>query len=67
MQRAEQIRAADAAVTFLSTQYDVSVKIPGSAVSFRSKRQKSATELDFIAEARDAGAASFRLSAIPSA
>src|SRR5262249_30981716 len=32
----------------------VSVKIPGSVLSFRSKRQKSATELDFITEVRDA-------------
>jgi len=27
----------------------VSVKIPGSALSFRSKGRKAATELDFIA------------------
>ena len=32
----------------------VSVKIPGSALSFRSKGSKAATELDFIAEVRDA-------------
>jgi VWFA-related protein len=32
----------------------VSVKIPGSALSFRSKGSKQATELDFIAEVRDA-------------
>ena len=32
----------------------VSVKIPGSALSFRSKKRKAATELDFIAEVRDA-------------
>jgi VWFA-related protein len=32
----------------------VSVKIPGSALSFRSKGLKAATELDFIAEVRDA-------------
>jgi VWFA-related protein len=32
----------------------VSVKIPGSALSFRSKGRKAATELDFIAEVRDA-------------
>jgi VWFA-related protein len=32
----------------------VSVKIPGSALSFRSKGSKQATELDFIAEIRDA-------------
>lgn len=32
----------------------VSVKIPGSALSFRSKGKKAATELDFIAEVRDA-------------
>ncbi len=31
----------------------VSVKIPGSALSFRSKGRKAATELDFIAEVRD--------------
>ena len=31
----------------------VSVKIPGSALSFRSKGSKAATELDFIAEVRD--------------
>lgn len=31
----------------------VSVRIPGSALSFRSKGKKSATELDFIAQARD--------------
>ena len=31
----------------------VSVKIPGSAISFRSKGSKAATELDFIAEVRD--------------
>jgi len=30
------------------------VKIPGSALSFRSKGRKAATELDFIAEVRDA-------------
>jgi uncharacterized protein (DUF2141 family) len=32
----------------------VSVKIPGSALSFRSNKRKAATELDFIAEVRDA-------------
>ena len=32
----------------------VSVKIPGSALSFRSKGAKQATELDFISEIRDA-------------
>jgi len=32
----------------------VSVKIPGSALSFRSKGRKAATELDFITEVRDA-------------
>jgi VWFA-related protein len=32
----------------------VSVKIPGSALSFHSKGSKQATELDFIAEIRDA-------------
>jgi len=32
----------------------VSVKIPGSALSFRSNGRKTATELDFIAEVRDA-------------
>ncbi len=32
----------------------VSVKIPGSDLSFRSKGRKAATELDFIAEVRDA-------------
>jgi VWFA-related protein len=32
----------------------VSVRIPGSALSFRSKKHKAATELDFIAEVRDA-------------
>jgi VWFA-related protein len=32
----------------------VSVKIPGSSLSFRSKGSKAATELDFIAEVRDA-------------
>jgi VWFA-related protein len=31
----------------------VSVKIPGSALSFRSQKRKAATELDFIAEVRD--------------
>ena len=31
----------------------VSVKIPGSALSFRSQGRKAATELDFIAEVRD--------------
>ncbi len=31
----------------------VSVKIPGSALSFRSRGSKAATELDFIAEVRD--------------
>ena len=32
----------------------VSVKIPGSALSFRTNKRKAATELDFIAEVRDA-------------
>jgi len=32
----------------------ISVKIPGSALSFRNKKHKAATELDFIAEVRDA-------------
>ena len=32
----------------------VSVKIPGSDLSFRSKKRKAATELDCIAEVRDA-------------
>jgi len=32
----------------------VSVKIPGSALSFRSNGKKAATQLDFIAEVRDA-------------
>jgi hypothetical protein len=32
----------------------VSVRIPGSALSFRSKGAKAATELDFIGEIRDA-------------
>jgi VWFA-related protein len=32
----------------------VSVKIPGSALSFRSKKSKVATELDFVSEVRDA-------------
>jgi len=32
----------------------VSVKIPGSALSFRSKGSKVATELDFVSEVRDA-------------
>ena len=31
----------------------ISVKIPGSALSFRSKNRKAATELDFIAEVRN--------------
>ncbi len=31
----------------------VSVKIPGSALSFRTKGSKAATELDFVAEVRD--------------
>ena len=34
----------------------ISVKMPGSSLSFRSKGQKAATELDFIAEVRDAKA-----------
>ena len=32
----------------------ISVRIPGSALSFRNKGAKAATELDFIAEIRDA-------------
>lgn len=32
----------------------VSVEIPGYALAFRNKRSKAATELDFIAEVRDA-------------
>jgi VWFA-related protein len=32
----------------------VSVKVPGSALSFRTKGSKAATELDFIAKVRDA-------------
>jgi len=32
----------------------VSVKIPGSSLSFRTKGSKAATELDFLAEIRDA-------------
>ena len=32
----------------------VSVRIPGSALAFRNKGAKAATELDFIAEIRDA-------------
>jgi uncharacterized protein (DUF2141 family) len=31
----------------------ISVKIPGSALSFRNKKHRAATELDFIAEVRD--------------
>jgi VWFA-related protein len=32
----------------------ISVRIPGSALSFRSKGAKAATEMDFVAEVRDA-------------
>jgi VWFA-related protein len=34
----------------------ISVKMPGSSLSFRTKGEKAATELDFIAEVRDAKA-----------